>query len=290
MKVNQLFKDHQVLSFELFPPRKRNPAEDFQRIAETIGAVSALNPDFVSVTLHTGGKEREHGTVALAARIQREYGLPAVAHLPAAQLTIAQVDDLLDDLKAVGIDNILALRGDLPASGPVATDFPHASDLITHIHQYGDFNVIGACYPETHPEAVSPEEDLRHLKEKVDAGASQLISQLFFDNQFFYDFVRRARALGITVPIEAGIMPVLSQHQIDRMAASSGVALPEKFLSMMKHYEGRPEAMRDAGIAYAIDQIVDLMVHGVDGIHLYTMDNPIVAKRIVEATHSLVRA
>ncbi|MFD1392785.1 methylenetetrahydrofolate reductase [Lacticaseibacillus jixianensis] len=289
MKVNRLFNDHQVLSFELFPPRQRTSDEDYRRIDETISAVSALAPDFVSVTLHTGVQDQRRLTLALADRIQHQYGLPAVAHLPAAQLTTAEVDDLLDAFKANGIENILALRGDLPAGGRVARDFPHASDLIRHIHEYSDFNVIAACYPETHPEALSPEADLRHLKEKVAAGAAQLISQLFFDNHVFYDFVARARAVGITVPIEAGIMPVLSQHQIDRMARTSGVSLPEKFLSMMDHYAGRPEAMRDAGIAYAIDQIVDLMVHGVDGIHLYTMDNPTVARRIVEATRALVR-
>ncbi|KRN22278.1 methylenetetrahydrofolate reductase [NAD(P)H] [Lacticaseibacillus camelliae] len=289
MKVNRLFKDHQVLSFELFPPRRRSPEEDYRRIDDTISAVSELNPDFVSVTLHTGKKDQRHVTLDLADRIQKKYGLPAVAHLPAVQLTTAEVDSLLEDFKAAGIENILALRGDIPNGGRVANDFPHASDLITHIHEYGDFNVVAACYPETHPEATSPEADLQHLKEKVDAGASQLISQLFFDNHVFYDFVDRARAAGITVPIEAGIMPVLSQHQIDTMALTCGVSLPEKFLSMMKHYEGRPDALRDAGIAYAIDQIVDLMVHGVDGIHLYTMDNPTVAKRIVEATRSLVR-
>ncbi|MCI1987104.1 MAG: methylenetetrahydrofolate reductase [NAD(P)H] [Lactobacillus sp.] len=290
MKVNQLFDQHQVISFEVFPPRQKSPSIDFTRIYGTMDALSQLDPDFVSVTFGAGGTKRQAGTLEIASLIKSEYGIEPVAHLPASQLTGPAVDELLDQFAMHGIENILALRGDIPKDGRVSNDFPHANDLVTHICQYGDFNVIGACYPECHPESVDTADDIAHLKLKVDAGATQLISQLFFDNQVFYDFVANCRQAGITVPIEAGIMPVLNQRQIERMAKMGGVSLPDKFVSMMAHYADNPIAMRDAGIAYAIDQIVDLLVHGVDGIHIYTMDNPTVAKRIVEATRSLVRA
>lgn len=291
MKVNQLFNKHQVISFEVFPPRQKSPSIDFSRIYGTMDALSQLDPDFVSVTFGAGGSKRQAGTLEIASLIKSEYGIEPVAHLPASQLTGAEVDELLDQFATHGIQNILALRGDIPKSGRVANDFVHANDLVAHIcASWHDFNVIGACYPECHPEATDLNADIAHLKLKVDAGANQLISQLFFDNQVFYDFVAKCRAAGITVPIEAGIMPVLNQHQIQRMAEMSGVSLPEKFTAMMARYEGNPIAMRDAGIAYAIDQIIDLLVHGVDGIHIYTMDNPTVAARIVQATRSLVRA
>ncbi|MFD1484859.1 methylenetetrahydrofolate reductase [NAD(P)H] [Lacticaseibacillus baoqingensis] len=289
MKVNQLFKAHQVISFEVFPPRRKSPSIDFTRIYGTMDALSQLDPDFVSVTFGAGGTKRQAGTLEIASLIKSEYGIEPVAHLPAAQLTGAQVDELLDQFATHGIENILALRGDIPKDGRVSNDFPHANDLVRHICQYGDFNVIGACYPECHPESKNTADDIAHLKLKVDAGATQLISQLFFDNQVFYDFTKNCRQAGINVPIEAGIMPVLNQRQIQRMAKMGGVSLPDKFVSMMARYADNPIAMRDAGIAYAIDQIVDLLVHGVDGIHIYTMDNPTVAKRIVEATRSLVR-
>lgn len=290
MKVNQLFNDHQVISFELFPPRQKDPAHDFDRIAATMDSLQGLKPDFVSVTFGAGGHQRQNGTLKLAKLIKNDYHVEPIVHLPAAQLSRQDVDALLADLQANDIQNILALRGDIPAGGRVSMDFPHASDLVTHIHQVGDFNVVGACYPECHPESASVNADIAHLRLKVDCGTAQLISQLFFDNEVFYDFVKRARQAGITVPIEAGIMPVLNEHQIDRMATMAGVHLPKKFTTMMARYRGKPQAMRDAGIAYAIDQIVDLLVHGVDGVHIYTMDNPLVTKRIVEATRTLVRA
>ena len=230
------------------------------------------------------------GTLEVAKLIKDECDMEPVAHLPAAQLTREQVDAELRGFQDAGIDNILALRGDIPKSGRVSNDFPYACDLIEHIHQVGDFNVVAACYPEKHPESPDVVSDIHHLKEKVDSGASQLISQLFFDNQVFYRFRERAQLAGINVPIEAGIMPVINEHQIERMATMAGVNLPPKFVAMMQHFSGNKEAMRDAGIAYAIDQIVDLLVHGVDGIHIYTMDNPTVVKRIAAATQTIRNA
>ena len=186
------------------------------------------------------------------------------------------------------LDRFLALRGDIPATGRVSNDFPFASDLVSYIHTRGNFNVIGACYPEGHPESADSLADIQNLKRKVDAGTSELITQLFYDNQEFYHFQERCRFAGITVPIEAGIMPLMTAKQAAHMMA--GVTIPEKLQALINRFADKPEALRDAGIAYAIDQIVDLLAHGVNGIHLYTMDNPEVAARIIEATRNIVRA
>lgn len=257
---------------------------------ETLAVLSDLHPDYVSVTFGANGALQATGTLATASYIKDTYGIETVAHLPASQLSADQIHGLLNELQAHGIENILALRGDIPAGGRLSNDFPHACDLIRYIHQCGDFNVIGACYPEGHPESPDLATDIHYLKDKVDAGASHLISQLFFDNQVFYDFIAQARAAGITVPIQAGIMPVINAHQIERMATMSGVTLPEKFTRMMARFQDNPVAMREAGIAYAVDQIIDLLVHGVDGVHLYTMDNADVAQRIFAAAEQVIHA
>lgn len=236
MKISQCFKDHQVISFEVFPPRKNATNIAMRPILNTLDAVKAADPDFVSVTFGASGNKPHMGTLEVAKLIKDEFNLEPVAHLPAAQLTRAQVDAELRGFQEAGIDNILALRGDIPKSGRVSEDFPYACNLIEHIHQVGDFDVVGACYPEKHPESPDVVSDIRHLKEKVDAGASQLISQLFFDNQVFYQFRERAALAGINVPIEAGIMPVINEHQIERMATMAGVHLPPKFVAMMQHF------------------------------------------------------
>jgi methylenetetrahydrofolate reductase (NADPH) len=197
---------------------------------------------------------------------------------------------MLAIFESAGIKNILALRGDINPDFEPKDDFKYASDLISFIKENGDFNIIGACYPEGHIECPTIIEDIRNLKKKVDAGASQLITQLFFDNDYFYSFRERTAIAGINVPIEAGIMPVVNKKQIERIVSLCGVKLPRKFLSIMERYENHPDAMRDAGIAYAIDQIVDLIAQGVDGIHLYTMNNPYIAYRIHEAINSLLVA
>ena len=290
MQINQLFKDRPVISFEVFPPRKNATAASLRKMDETLAVLSDLHPDYVSVTFGANGALQATGTLATASYIKDNYGIETVAHLPASQLSADQIHGLLNELQAHGIENILALRGDIPAGGRLSNDFPHACDLIRYIHQCGDFNVIGACYPEGHPESPDLATDIHYLKDKVDAGASHLISQLFFDNQVFYDFVAQARAAGITVPIQAGIMPVINAHQIERMATMSGVALPEKFTRMMARFQDNPVAMREAGIAYAVDQIIDLLVHGVDGVHLYTMDNADVAQRIFAAAEQVIHA
>lgn len=276
-----------VLSFEIFPPKRTDPVNT---IYDTVDKLKDLNPDFISVTYGAGGSENNTDTLKIASAVKNSYGIESVAHLPCINLTKEDVLKMLDGFRAAGIENILALRGDVNPDFTPKNDFRYASDLISFIKENGDFNIIGACYPEGHAECPTIIEDIRNLKSKVDAGANQLITQLFFDNQYFYSFRERAAIAGINVPIEAGIMPVVNKKQIERMATLCKVNLPKKFLSIMDRYEYNPEAMRDAGIAYAVDQIVDLIAQGVDGIHLYTMNNPYIAQRIHEAINSLLVA
>ena len=286
MKTCDLFKKKTVLSFEVFPP-KRTDAVD--TVYTTVAALKELSPDFISVTYGAGGGRATcEATLAIASAIKYEYDIESVAHLPCIGLTKAEAASQLERFKEAGIENILALRGDMPEGGTPACDLPHANELISFIRERYDFNLIAACYPEGHTESESVLADIGHLKNKIDAGATQLISQLFFDNDYFYRFLERCRLAGIGVPIEAGIMPVANKKQIERMVTLCGVTLPKKFSAMMSRYENDPEAMRDAGIAYAVDQIVDLIAQGVDGIHLYTMNNPYIARRIHEAVHRLL--
>ena len=275
-----------MLSFEIFPPKRTAPMDT---IYSTLDKLKNLNPDFISVTYGAGGSENCKATLDIASAIKNKYQIESAAHLPCIGLKKEEVKRQLVDFKAAGIENILALRGDLP-DGPVPKgDFKHASDLISFIAENSDFNVIAACYPEGHMESKDVLSDIRHLKSKTDAGAEHLITQLFFDNDYFYRFRERCVLAGIQVPIEAGIMPVVNKKQIERMVSLCGVDLPKKFIAMMERYEDSPEAMCDAGIAYAVDQIVDLISQGVDGIHLYTMNRPYIAEKIYEAVHRLIR-
>jgi len=272
MKTCELFKMKRVLSFEIFPPKR---TDSVNTIYDMVKELKGLNPDFISVTCGAGGSESNTETLKIASAIKNNYGIESVVHLPCINLTKIEVLKMLDDFRSAGIENILALRGDVNPNFTPKNDFKYASNLISFIKENGDFNVIGACYPEGHVECSSIIEDIRNLKSKVDAGVNQLITQLFFDNNYFYSFRERATIAGIKVPIEAGIMPVVNKKQIERIVTLCGVNLPKKFLSIMDRYENNPEAMRDAGIAYAVDQIVDLIAQGADGIHLYTMNNPI---------------
>lgn len=285
MKINELFRDRTVLSFEVFPPK---PTSDESVIYSTLEKLSALRPDCVSVTYGAGGGANCEKTVQIAADAKNKYGIESVAHLPCIYLGEDDAVSVLEKLKANGIENVLALRGDISENVAPNGRFPHANELISFIRERYDFNIIAACYLEKHTEAKSFSEDLAHLKNKVDSGANQLITQLFLDNGFFYDFLDNARKIGIDVPIEAGIMPVTNKAQIERMVKLCGVALPKKFVKMLERYENNSEALRDAGIAYAVDQIVDLISQGVDGIHLYTMNNAYVAERIYDSVHRLI--
>ena len=275
-----------IYSFEVFPPKQNAPVE---AVSDCFAELSALKPDFISVTYGAGGgTSGGRLTCELAARLKNEFGIRPVAHLPCISYTKAEISDVLDMFKREGINDILALRGDKSPERPEKDDFHYASELVEYIRKNGEFTQFGACYPEVHPEARNAAEDIKHLKEKVDMGVSHLISQLFFENGCFYDFLEKCDIAGIHVPIEAGIMPVVNAAQIQRMVSLCGASLPRKFTAMMQRFGHSPEAMRDAGIAYAVDQIVDLAANGVDGIHLYTMNNPDVAKRITDAVSGIL--
>lgn len=208
--------------------------------------------------------------------------------MPCLYLTVPEAEEILERLRAEGIENILALRGDIREGVAPCGEFHHADELITFIKKRGDFNVLAACYPEGHTESKDLESDIRYLKKKVDCGADHLVTQLFLSNDFYYDFRDRAAKAGINVPVEAGIMPVTNKAQTERMVKLCGASLPKKFMKMMEKYENNAQALRDAGLAYAIEQIVDLISQGADGIHLYTMNNAYIARRIYEAVHSLI--
>ncbi len=286
MKIAELFqKQKTVFSFEVFPPKRDTPIDT---IYDTLDQLHHLSPDFISVTYGASGSLADNSTCEIASAIKQKYGVESAAHLTCVNSTKEEVREVLRRLNENGIENILALRGDLVPDVPPKKEFKYASELISFIKESPyEFGISGACYPEGHLDSKTQVEDILNLKKKVDAGAEHLISQLFFDNHLFYDFVEKARIAGINVPIEAGIMPVVNKKQIERMVSLCGASLPSKFTRMMSRYEHKPEAMRDAGIAYAVNQIVDLVSQGVDGVHLYTMNNPYIARRICESVKTL---
>jgi len=288
MQISSLFgPDKVVFSFEVFPPKKNSPIDT---IYTTLDYLKDLQPDFISVTYGAGGNAADTSTCDIASTILNKYGIVPLAHLTCVNYTSREIDQILDILKEKGIKNILALRGDRNPNLPPKKEFSYAGELITYIKKRGDFYISAACYPEGHVDSENLDQDIMYLKQKVDAGAEHLISQLFFDNSYFYNFLEKARKAGIHVPVQAGIMPVINQSQIERMVTLCGASLPPKFVKMMQRFEHSPEAIREAGIAYAVDQIVDLVSHGVDGIHLYTMNNPYVAGRISESIRGIIKA
>ncbi|WP_455530622.1 methylenetetrahydrofolate reductase [NAD(P)H] [Ruminococcus sp.] len=286
MHIKELFGKKTVYSFEVFPPKKTSPVEV---IYDTLDELNGLKPDFISVTFGAGGSGNSKYALDIASRIKAS-GITPMLHLPCINFTKAEIDAALSQAQERGIENILALRGDINPDIPPVDEFRHASDLINYIKAKGDFDIAGACYPECHPDADNIIDDITNLRRKVDAGADHLITQLFFDNDSFYEFREKAAIAGINVPIEAGIMPVVNKNQIERMVTTCGASLPKKFVRIMTRYEHSPEALCDAGIAYAVDQIVDLVASGVDGIHLYTMNKPYVARKISEAVSGILGA
>ena len=276
-------------SFEIFPPRKDMPVDV---IYNTLDQLSDLNPDFIIVTCGAGGSSTNASErmIVIAAEIKDKYHKTSVAHMPCLNLTKDDAAEILTQLDKRGIYNILALRGDRVPNVEPKNDFPHAVDLISFIRQQTGqkFKIYAACYPEGHTEAVDFDTDLNYLKQKVDAGVDGLISQLFFDNDNYYYFLDKIDRLGINLSIEAGIMPVTNKKQIERMVNLCGATLPIKFRHIIDKYGDDSEALRDAGIVYALNQIVDLLAHGVDGIHLYVMNNVYVARRISEAIQKLL--
>jgi len=284
MKIREMFDKKTVFSFEVFPPKKTSSIDTVYQMLEEL---EGLTPDFISVTFSAGGSGNSGLALDIASKIKSDNKVEPVLHLPCINYSKEEILSVLAEVDKRGIENILALRGDINPDIPPKNEFRYASDLISFIKERGDYDVAGACYPEVHIEARDMVEDIRNLKKKVDAGADHLITQLFFDNDAFYKFREKTQIAGIEVPIEAGIMPVMSKSQIERMVSMCGASLPSKFVKIMQRYEHNPEALRDAGIAYAIDQIVDLLANGVDGIHLYTMNNPYVAKKIAGAVQNL---
>lgn len=288
MQIASLFhKNRPVFSLEVFPPKKTSPIDI---IYKTLDNLKDLQPDFISVTYGAGGNAGDTSTADIASNILHKYGILPLAHLTCVNYTKKEIGQILDSLKEKEIKNVLALRGDINPDIPPKKEFSYASDLVKYIKDKGDFFISGACYPEGHLDAEDIDKDIEHLKLKVEAGAQHLISQLFFDNSHFYNFIDKTRKAGITVPIQAGIMPVINKSQIERMVTLCGASIPSKFSKMMQRFEHSPEAIKEAGIAYAVDQIVDLISQGVDGIHLYTMNNPYVARRITESIKGIILA
>ena len=274
------------LSFEVFPP---NPAVGNDKIIAALKDMQGLAPHFISVTASNNKFNIKETTVRLADYIQNDLEIPTIAHLPAIYLTKDKVAETIADLDKVGVQKILALRGDIIPGVEPQKDFRYATDLIEFItEQAPHFDVIGACYPEGHPDSPNQISDIQNLKRKVDAGCSSLVTQLFFDNERFYDFQDKCTLAGIDVPIHAGIMPILNRNQALRLLKTcENIHLPRKFKAILDKYENDPESLRAAGLAYAVDQIVDLVTQDVAGVHLYTMNNAETAQYIHQATHAL---
>ena len=274
------------LSFEVFPP---NPAVGNDKIIAALKDMQDLAPHFISVTASNNKFNIKETTVRLADYIQNDLAIPTIAHLPAIYLTKDKVAETIVDLDKVGVQKILALRGDIISGVEPQKDFRYATDLIEFIkEQAPHFDIIGACYPEGHPDSPNQISDIQNLKKKVDAGCSSLVTQLFFDNERFYDFQDKCTLAGIDVPIHAGIMPILNRNQALRLLKTcENIHLPRKFKAILDKYENDPESLRAAGLAYAVDQIVDLVTQDVAGVHLYTMNNAETAQYIHQATHAL---
>ncbi len=275
----------QSFSFEIFPPRKDDGIE---KIYTTLAELAPLHPNFISVTFGAGGSANSKGTLDIASLVKDKYEVPSIVHLPCIHQSKEQILGILAECKKRNLKKILALRGDIVEGKPVSKDFEFASDLVRFIKENGDFEVFAACYPEKHNEAKSVVEDIHNLKTKVDSGVSTLLTQLFFSNDDFYRFKEACELAKISVPIYAGIMPVANKRQVLKITSISGAKIPPKFAKILQKYENNDEAMINAGIAYAIDQIVDLLTNDVAGIHLYTMNNAYIARRIYEAVHSLL--
>ena len=285
MKIKDLFGQKKVtISCEIFPPKKDTA---FSGIFETVDAIQSLGVDFISVTYGAGGSTSKK-TVEVASYIQERHHLPALAHLTCCDSTKEDIRQRLAEMKERGIENILALRGDKPKEY-VPGPYTYAIDLIRDIKSQGDFCIGGACYPDGHVECEHKEDDIAFLKEKVEAGCDFLTTQMFFDNNVYYNFLYRVLAVGIQVPVIPGIMPVINARQVKRSAELSGTSLPPRFKAIADKFSDDPLAMAQAGIAYATEQIIDLVANGVKYIHLYTMNRPQTAAKIVENLSHILR-
>lgn len=286
MMISDIYKNKKrSLSFEIFPPKKD---AELKNIDETLSILCELKPDFISVTFGAGGSSNCNRTIELAKKIKYEYHVEPVVHLTCLCYDKAEIDEFSRVLMQEGMQNILALRGDRNPNVPEKDEFKHASDLIAYLKEKGDFCIAGACYPECHPESENRVSEMRNLKKKVDAGAEVLLSQLFFDNDRFFRFEEDCRIAGIDVPVIPGIMPVINAVQIQRMVTMCGASFPERFQKIIDKYADNKEALFDAGMSYALSQIIDLLTSDIDGIHLYTMNNPVVAGKICEGIRHII--
>lgn len=288
MKIRDILgQDKATLSFEVFPPKKDT---DFADVEAAAMGIAALKPSYMSVTYGAGGSTKGH-TIRLAQSIQESYEVPTIAHLTCVCADKASIETALSEMKKAGIENILALRGDIPRNyeGEVFTDFAHASELVEVIKASGDFCVGGACYPEVHPDSASKRDDIEGLRRKVEAGCEYLTTQMFFDNNIFFNFMYRVREAGITVPIIPGIMPITNKRQVVNAVKLSGCNVPERFKNIVDSFGDCEEAMKQAGIIYATDQIIDLLANGVKHIHVYSMNKPEIAMGIQKNLSAILK-
>ena len=283
--IDILNQGRPTLSFEVFPPKT---SDTYDSVAKATQDIAALRPDFMSVTYGAGGGTSDY-TVGIASGIQQQYGVDVLAHLTCASSTREHVAQVLEHLKEKGIQNVLAPRGDIPEGGAPAHDYQYAAQLVKDIKAHGDFCIGGACYPEGHPESPTKNADIDHLKAKVEAGCQFLTTQMFFDNNILYNFLYRIREKGITVPVVAGIMPVTNGKQIARICKLSGTYLPERFKAIVDRFGDNPAAMRQAGVAYAAEQIIDLIANGVEHIHIYSMNKPEIAASIQSSLSEVLK-
>ncbi len=281
MKISEIINSGKPsVSFEVFPPKTDL---GFESVERAVLEIAALSPTFMSVTYGAGGGTSKY-TLEIAKEIKEKYGVPTLAHLTCVSSTKDTVKKMVERIRAAGIENVMALRGDIPKGmendDRSGWDYNYAAELVRELREMGDFCIGGACYPEVHPESVNQREDIKHLKEKVEAGCEFLTTQMFFDNNLLYNFLYKIREAGIAVPVVAGIMPITNATQVERAIKLSGSHMPQRFKSIVDRFGSDPDAMMQAGIAYATDQIIDLFANGVNNVHVYTMNKPEVAARI----------
>ena len=289
MKISEILRsDVPTLSFEVFPPKTSDSVEKVRAATEEI---AELHPAFMSVTYGAGGGTGEY-TLEIAQNLIRKKKVPLLAHLTCVDSTRESILARLREFRAAGVENVMALRGDIPQSPRLPREswaYAHANDLMREIGAFGGFCIGGACYPETHPESVSRLEDIAYLKKKVECGCEFLTTQMFFDNNILFNFMYHLREAGVNVPVLAGIMPVTNAVKIRSIMQISGTQLPQRFKSLLDRFGSDPEAMMQAGVAYATDQIIDLYANGVEHVHVYTMNKPAVARRITENLSAILR-
>jgi len=284
--LKDMFENKRTLSFEVFPPKTD---ANYDSVNSAVEEIASLKPSYMSVTYGAGGGTSQH-TVSIAANVKNKFGVTPLAHLTCVSSTKEQIHRQLEALREYGITNVLALRGDIPDGlAPENMEYSYASQLIGEIKAFGGFCIGAACYPEVHPESPTCEEDIKHLKEKVDLGCEFLTTQMFFDNNILYNFMYRIREAGINVPVIAGIMPITNANQIKKTCELSGSALPQRFRRIVDRYGSNPIAMKQAGIAYATEQIIDLYANGFNAVHVYSMNKPDVAATIQNNISEIIK-